>query len=197
MITLSAWIQWSGPNPAGGFWSHWFGNDGGGGFNFAIQANRGAGRLHINSPNGNMDPLFDNFLPGSITNLIQDEWVLVTVAANTESGKLYMNGQLVLEDSDFSIATNETNIYVGCEGSNTNKPAYGYIDDARVYNYMLSDDEVAQLYYDVTGESVCSDFNAENLQYDFDGDCQVSLSDLQAAAGGWLNSKLYPSDGSL
>ncbi|ARN57797.1 Immunoglobulin I-set domain protein [Sedimentisphaera salicampi] len=197
MMTLSAWIQWSGPNPAGGFWSHWFGNDGAGGFNFAIQANRGGGRLHINSPNGVMDPLFDNFLPGSIENLIQDEWVLVTATANTVSGKLYMNGQLVLEDSGFSIATNETNIYVGCEGSSTNKPAYGYIDDARVYNYILSDDEVAQLYYDVTGESVCSDFNAENLQYDFDGDCQVSLSDLQTAAGGWLNSKLYPSDGSL
>ncbi len=65
----------------------------------------------------------------------------------------------------------------------------GAIDDYRLYNYILNGQEIAKLYTDVRGGSVC----VEHPQYDFNGDCVVDVNDLAAMAAEWLQCGLFPS----
>ncbi|WP_205847872.1 immunoglobulin domain-containing protein [Anaerohalosphaera lusitana] len=65
-----------------------------------------------------------------------------------------------------------------------------HVDDVQIYNYPLTGEEVAQIYYDVTGLNICTDINAETLIGDLNGDCQVNLDDFAVIAGNWLNSEL-------
>jgi len=71
----------------------------------------------------------------------------------------------------------------------------GMLDDFRVYNYVQTPEEIAQVYYDVTGKRSCIYPYAN--QYDLTGpdgvpDCIVDLYDLTALSSGWLSDGLYP-----
>ena len=59
----------------------------------------------------------------------------------------------------------------------------GNLDDLRVYNYELSAVDIATIYTDAVGGSVC----VEPPAYDFDGDCRVTVADLSVIAGLWLD----------
>ncbi len=65
------------------------------------------------------------------------------------------------------------------------------VDDVRVYNYPLSPQEIAQLYTDMLGDSVCSDITAATLLGDLDGNCEVNLADFAIFASTWFNSEFF------
>ena len=46
------------------------------------------------------------------------------------------------------------------------------------------------MYYDVTGEKICLNPPAEDLN----GDCKVDLGDFAVLAENWLKTGLYPLD---
>lgn len=66
------------------------------------------------------------------------------------------------------------------------------MDEVKLYNYPLTDLEVAMNYNAVTGESVCVESQRPDATYDLNGDCIVNLADFAEAAGAWLDCGLYP-----
>lgn len=64
----------------------------------------------------------------------------------------------------------------------------GELDDLRIYNYVLSDEGIAQLYYDETGIRPCI---YEVSQFDFTNDCQVNIDDFAMFAADWLTNGLF------
>ena len=71
----------------------------------------------------------------------------------------------------------------------------GMLDDFTIYNYAMADTEIAQYYYDTTGNYACIlDYASA---YDFSGpegspDCKVDIYDFASFASKWMDSGLYP-----
>jgi hypothetical protein len=68
----------------------------------------------------------------------------------------------------------------------------GAMDDLQVYNYALNKNELAKLYFDVTGIRPC--INTFAAQYDYNGNCTVDLADFAVFAQSWLDSGVYQED---
>jgi len=71
----------------------------------------------------------------------------------------------------------------------------GRLDDVRIYNYAFSSEEVAQVYYEMTGVGVC--LLGHTSSYDLTGpagapDCVVDLYDLAMFASVWLEMYTLP-----
>lgn len=75
-----------------------------------------------------------------------NEWVHYAYVLSAESVKIYLNGELVKKvdtKPNFSTANNQ-DIYFG-KFSDIWYPFHGYLDDIRIYNRALSDDEILSL----------------------------------------------------
>ena len=79
-------------------------------------------------------------------------------------------------------------------GRNTESAIRGLIDDVRIYSYVLTPLEIAQLYVAFeTTKWVCVEDSENPLNaYDIDGDCRVTLSDFALFASKWLDCQRYP-----
>jgi hypothetical protein len=105
------------------------------------------------------------------------QWHHFAFSKNVDTGdmKLYMNGDLknttnaTLADI---VTTDLLGVYLGV-ATNYNESFTGRMDDFRLYNYALSDADVAQLY-------ACT-----SLAYDLDFSCNVDLIDYATLAEGW------------
>ncbi|HOT73879.1 MAG TPA: immunoglobulin domain-containing protein [Anaerohalosphaeraceae bacterium] len=69
----------------------------------------------------------------------------------------------------------------------------GQVDDLRIYNYRMTPEEIAQLYYEVSGIRPCIYGNPD---FDISGpegtpDCVVNLYDFAAFAASWFESGLF------
>jgi len=62
------------------------------------------------------------------------------------------------------------------------------IDKLVIYNYALTDDQIADIYNTVSGQSLCVHTYANT--YDFNGNCTVDLPDFAKFAEGWLSAGL-------
>jgi hypothetical protein len=77
--------------------------------------------------------------------------------------------------------------YIGKSLSATEPYLNGLIDDLKIYNYALSNTEVAQEYIAVMGGWICDTEGSDALRYDFNSDCRVDLLDFARFAADWLN----------
>jgi len=126
-----------------------------------------------------------------------NQWQFVTAVADGSMVRLYRNG-LEVGAGDYDGTLNATHPFVGIgfkpaddgSGPDPASPGFwdGLIDDIRVYNYGLSPLEIAQLYYDVTGEGVCQ----TRPTHDYNIDCVVNLLDFSMFASEWLDCGLIP-----
>jgi hypothetical protein len=66
----------------------------------------------------------------------------------------------------------------------------GLIDDVRYYNYALAQDDLYDLYYQVSGKAFCPTGGAGTG--DLNADCKVDFADLALISEDWLNCSLYP-----
>lgn len=68
------------------------------------------------------------------------------------------------------------------------------LDDIQVYSYALSSVDVARLYTDIAGGTICvqDDDSLPSLQWDFSGNCRVDLADLALFAADWQNCREVP-----
>ena len=76
-----------------------------------------------------------------------DEWQMFTVTVDSSgNARLFKNGQLIQTGNTMPTSVNRTNNYIG--RSNWSGDAYyqGSMDDIIIYNYNISDSEVADLY---------------------------------------------------
>jgi len=102
--------------------------------------------------------------------------------------KVYVDGTLKHSLIDINEPMpNSSDLSVGgTSGAGDTQLYTGSVDDVRLYNYALEATHVVYLY---TGEPVC-----DRPDYDVTGDCKVTLEDLSAVAGEWLEDGLstYP-----
>lgn len=134
-------------------------------------------------------------------------WRLIVQAYDADTGEMVVAnvakvdgfnlGSLNSSRQTLTIGTNATTPDALRIGAVSNSVVYGgnlypldgfYLDDVRLYNYALSDIDIAQLYTDMTGQNVCVDLNAEMLAGDINDDCEVNLDDFAAMAATWLNN---------
>jgi hypothetical protein len=79
-------------------------------------------------------------------------------------------------------------------GRATEQAVSGAIDDVRIYSYVLTPLQVAQLYiaFEPT-KWVCVEDPANPLNaYDINGDCRINLADFALFASKWLDCQRYP-----
>lgn len=83
---------------------------------------------------------------------LNDElWHYITVSVTENSMKLYENGELISElTTDFDINIKNVPGYLGMytwnNGNNKTSRLIGYVDELRVYNYGLNEDEIKDIY---------------------------------------------------
>lgn len=176
--TVSLWTQTAVPNQAQ-FTSA-----------FSTQSTTSAG-FQMDFNNSNEWRYWDG--SGTVFGLVEPTWVLLTVAADPDNNTtIYYNGLNSGTDAQiqpfvdgFSFALNRgQNIFYN-----------GQIDDAMFWNYPLSQAEVAQVYFDVSGQAVC-DPTLQSI-YDVTGpsgvpDCHVNILDFVPFAAAWLDCSLLP-----
>ncbi len=129
----------------------------------------------------------------STTNVFDGKWHLFCGAFDRD-GKVsvYVDGKLE-STGDISGITGSIDtglpLMLGRDGKGNYAIGVTYaMSDVRFYNYPLNPTEVGQMWYDVTGEPVCSYPPA----YDINNDCVVDLQDFAILANSWLNCGIVP-----
>lgn len=126
-----------------------------------------------------------------ITNTLSlNEWQML-VATMNEAGQvvLYKNGIPVQTGTvGIPAAITRTLNYIGESNYTADSFYAGLIDEVQVYNYALTEDEVADMYAGVYGDYCRYRAMVPN---DFSGNCVIDLADLAVIASQWLDCGLY------
>ncbi len=152
-LTLTAWIKpvgntgWDGilaKNPSAESLPNHAGN-----YEWRIHA--GNRRLEFLTQQGDVN----DTLPLSSTDdafiIEEGQWTHVAVsvdAKETGAVKFYVNGELTADDfiiENTFLPTNENPLYIGNRADLTTTPFNGFLDDVRIYNTVLSDEEIANI----------------------------------------------------
>jgi hypothetical protein len=110
-----------------------------------------------------------------------NNWVHTVLVNDGANNQLYINGKQVLAWAGTLNTANNQALVLGYWGGSR---FLGQLDDFRLYNYALTPKEAAALYAAVSGTTFC----AQNLTYDFDGDCEVDIRDFAIFAAQWARS---------
>ncbi len=117
------------------------------------------------------------------------QWQHVCTVYDGTTGKLYVDGVL-RDEGTWPLPTDtEAAINIGISGDQTNV-FNGAMDDLRLYNYAMTEFEVADLRYAFSGQRSC--ILEYGVVYDLSGasgqpDCVIDLYDLTAFATQWLS----------
>ncbi len=119
-----------------------------------------------------------------------DNWHLIVGTFDGTSSKLYIDGVLDIQNTfGTALGKNTADVWIGNVRTGSNNRLYnGLMDDVRIYNYALTREDVAQMYYDVTGQTVCMYGIPAG---DVNGDCAVDLEDIIIMASEWLTAGFY------
>ncbi|AQQ10028.1 Immunoglobulin I-set domain protein [Sedimentisphaera cyanobacteriorum] len=128
-----------------------------------------------------------------------NQWQFVAFTVSDNNANCYVNG-INSGTSDFTLGSDPEDlaapIWIGRFSElSPERIANASMDDVRIYNYALSPEEIAQLYYDVSGEPICID--PPDPAYDLSGpegmpDCKVDMYDFVQIAKKWFECGLYP-----
>ena len=129
--------------------------------------------------------------------LPETEWKHLVFTYNGETVKIYVDGLGVASSSQVSLTNYAAWQYPMALMARNYRgviqdPYIGQADDLRIFNYAMSDDGAAQLYYDVSGIRPCM----SRPSFDVSGpggtqDCVVNLYDFAEFAADWLSSGLF------
>lgn len=121
-----------------------------------------------------------------VSDITVGEWIFVVGSHDGTTTRWYGNGTLIGQEAR-TLSTIDFWSF-GKRASNDNTFT-GLIDDVRLYNYALSDIEVAQLWVHEKGGYVCI---GGNPPFDFNEDCIVDMTDFAMLANEWLSCNRYP-----
>ncbi|MHC4387804.1 MAG: LamG domain-containing protein [Planctomycetota bacterium] len=144
------------------------------------------------------DPNADDYEAQSDDDALdRDEWVHVAGTYDGNTVKCYVNGELAAENNDPNIsaipflAQDTNDLAIGNKPGGEDDRFVGIIDDVRVYDYGLSQEEVRYLTTDGTG--VLAMQSIANLSdEETPGDRVVNFKDFAILADDWLVQELYP-----
>lgn len=139
-----------------------------------------------------------------------DQWHQICAVFDGTVGRVYADGVRVAE-GPWLMPQNTTALLNIGSSLDSSEPLVAAMDDLRIYNYPMTDTEVADVYYAVSTKGVCIlDFTSAFDLTGPDGrpDCRVDLldfaivaqhwldmyntPDLSELAADWLSCKLYP-----
>ena len=137
-LSVSLWANWQGLS---GEWQGligkrdtWNADD----MMWQIEANRDSGAVGF-ARNGSS-------VPSGNPVLTEGEWTHIAVSFDGSTGKFYVNGAVTGEGSGFSFGSDKkAAIQFGCCQANGGNPFNGALDEIRLYDYALSDEEVLGL----------------------------------------------------
>jgi len=118
----------------------------------------------------------------------QGQWYHTVVTYQGGVARIYVDG-LQKAAGNFVLAEGTAATFWIGRNNAVNERFDGLLDDIKAFNYVLSPEEVVDLYYAETGDQVCIYGNPAG---DFDGDCKVDINDFASFAEGWLTTGLYP-----
>jgi hypothetical protein len=151
-------------------------------------------RFSIRIDNAAEQQLVGNF--DSSNWMAPGSWYHVAVTLQGNVGRLYRNGELVATNTGMTVNPIDIGAVLNYIGKSQypNDPEFsGLIDELKIYNYALTSEQIATEYVNIAGGWVCNNEGTVDLTYDFDGDCQVGLTDFAEIAADWLNSnRIYP-----
>lgn len=120
-----------------------------------------------------------------------EAWQHISVVFDGRVCKLYLDGLLAAESelvipNGMSVSLDIGNAGLGTESFN------GYLDDIRIYNYVLDELDIAQLRFDFSGERSC--IGLPGILADWSGpnnfpDCTIDIYDLAAFAEQFLGTE--------
>lgn len=119
--------------------------------------------------------------------VIPGEWTHVCVTADGTNASIYINGLLAATGNGPMGRGIDAPLLIGWQQIDANI-FEGLVDEVRIFNHDLTPDEVAQLYFNDTGEWSC----VYPSEFDTDGDCVMSLIDFAAFAAQWLDCGRVP-----
>jgi len=121
------------------------------------------------------------------------EWFYAAGSYDGDKVRCYVNGRLGGEDSvgSFNLLVDANGVGIGNRTDALNRALIGAIDDVRIYNVALSDENVA---YIATQGSGYVPLQAEVNIYDAEaaGSKAVNFKDLAELMTAWLEQKLWP-----
>lgn len=138
------------------------------------------------------------YLPGETRNtpanvLVNNEWVHFVCTYDGHYQQTYVDGLLAVRSDELNtpLPINEGDLMIGQVPAGNNF-FNGLIDDVRIYNYVLTPEEAADLYVQVMGPQC-----VVRPMYDISGpdgipDCKVDLIDFAQIAEEWMACGLYP-----
>jgi len=147
-ITVAQWVYWNGGTPWQRIFN--FGND-------LTEYMNLTPRLRLSVKNGGAEQRLD--APA----LPVGKWSHVAVTLGSTGAMIYVNGELVKESSSINISPLDFKPifnYIG-RGQESVPMFNGYIDDFRLYNYVLSSKAIAKLYSDISTDVPVNKYNSD------------------------------------
>lgn len=197
-ITLNLWAY---PTAAGGWANFIQFSNGAPNENIFFCRSGTSTTLHFRTANGTTQ---NTAINGNAA-IALNQWQMFTVtltptSATQGQARLYKNGlryRYYNTDGSFNTPSvsmplpnvvTRLNNYIGRSAWGGDAYFTGLMDEIRIYNYALTDDEIAALYVEDTGAPICRN----KPTYDFTGDCKENLADFALFAAEWLDCGLEP-----
>ena len=187
-LTVSFWMKWAGLN---GTWQGFVTKRSRSDFNNAnalwqISSDNNLPHLWLESPRGKV----------AVNNgLVADQWEFIVATFDGATGTIYINGeQRATAAFQFGDAIDGTL----CLGGNSfelggQEWMNGSLDDVKIYNYALTELEVAQMFVaDAPDKTACVQSLKPDALYDLNDDCVINLTDFSLFVGQWLECGIVP-----
>ncbi len=139
-----------------------------------------------------------NMYSGALS-LVDNVWHLIVATSDGETLTFYADGEKVATGDVSSVVNfgeweHPMTVLADNKRGEIDWNFSGGVDDLRIYNYALSDLDIAKLYYNETQVSVCvdapnSNFNVVNTGSSY---CRIDMADFAVLAADWLDCGLYP-----
>ena len=132
-----------------------------------------------------------NAASGDLGGIAREEWHLCTLIYNYDdpSWQYFVDGEFRYNYGTMARRFEGfvDDFFVG-NRENMVRAYMGNIDDLRIYNFAMTDIEIATLYTDTAGGYVC----LEPVQHDANNDCILDVLDLAILAAEWLDCNNIP-----
>jgi len=124
--------------------------------------------------------------------LPDNEWTLVTATLSGDIARIFINGEWVvtndaLTNDPVSYGPTTQNWIGRSQWGDGDGYFNGLIDELKIFNYGLTNEEVGQLYLaDTLGEYLCDTEGYDIGVYDTDDNCILNLLDFATLAARWM-----------
>lgn len=190
-LTISMWAKWAGHYTPATFQGLIAKRNAWGADNMMWQ-------MEIDQNNGNLSYKNGSNNYAATGNLPIDQWAHIVAAFDGTTAVLYRDGLRVASAAvPYSSKTDARLVIGAVQRDDAGVYADGFnglLDDVRIYSYALDKYEVADLYFDVTGEGLCLDADNYTAAYDLDDNCRIDISDFAMLASEWLKCGRYPAE---